>query len=269
MQTVDLDGLTVAYRCFGDGPPVLLLHGWPTSSYLWRNVVAPIAEHNQAIVVDLPGFGESSKPTEGYDFAFFDRVLDGFLEALGIDQVALGAHDLGGPIALHWGLHRPARLTRLALLNTLVYPEFSAAVIDLARTLASPDRRDTLTSPQGLAALMRLGVADPSTMTEDVIQAVQAPFVTAQARLALAAAGFGLRRSGFVEIARLLPTMRVPVRIVYGAQDRLLPDIAHTVDRLRVDLPHAEITGLPGCGHFVQEDAPDQVGELLARFLAE
>ena len=124
MQTVDLDGLTVAYRCFGDGPPVLLLHGWPTSSYLWRNVVAPIAEHNHAIVVDLPGFGESSKPTEGYDFAFFDRVLDGFLEALGIDQVALGAHDLGGPIALHWespaGAAHPAGVAQHAGLSRIL-----------------------------------------------------------------------------------------------------------------------------------------------------
>lgn len=62
---------------------------------------------------------------------------------------------------------------------------------------------------------------------------------------------------------------RVPVRVVYGAQDRLLPDIAHTVRRLRADLPHAEITELPDCGHFVPEEAPELVGALLARFFAE
>lgn len=268
MDTVEVDGHTVAYRASGSGSPVLLLHGWPTSSYLWRDVIPPIAERNRVIAVDLPGFGESSKPLEGYDFAFFDRVLDGFLAALGIDEVALAGHDLGGPIMLHWALARPKRVTRLAVLNTLVYPEFSAAVVDFVRGLLSPDRRTALTGPEGLADLMRAGVADGSTLREEVIAAVQAPFGTEPARSALAAAGVGLRRSGFTEIARRLPGLSVPVRVVYGAQDRLLPDIADTVARLRSDLPHAEITELADCGHFVQEDAPHRVGALLADFFA-
>lgn len=268
METVDLDGLTVAYRSSGDGPAVLLVHGWPTSSYLWRKVITPIAEHNRVIALDLPGFGQSSKPLEGYDFAFFDRVLDGVLETLGIDRVAIAGHDLGGPITLHWALHRQERVTRVALLNTLVYPEFSAEVIDFVRGLLTPGRRTLMTSPAGLDDLMRAGVADGSTLGEDVILAVQAPFRTPEAGLALAAAGVGLRVAGFKEIARLLPTLRIPVRIVYGAQDRLLPDIADTVARLRVDLPQAEITELPDCGHFVQEDSPVRVGALLARFFA-
>lgn len=268
MNTVDVDGLTLAYRSSGDGPPVLLLHGWPTSSYLWRRIIPPIAERNRAIALDLPGFGSSSKPPDGYDFAFFDRMLGGFLEAVGVDEVAIAGHDLGGPVALHWALHRPERVTRVALLNTLVYPEFSPAVIDFVRTLVDPARRDSLTGPAGLAELMRAGVANGSTLSEDVIAEVQAPFGTEEARLALAAAGVGLRSSGFKEIARLLPGLAVPVRVVYGAQDRLLPDIAETVARLRSDLPHAEITELPDCGHFVQEDAPERVGELLATFFA-
>lgn len=268
LDTVEVDGLTLAYRSAGAGPPVLLLHGWPTSSYLWRDVIPPIAEHNQVIALDLPGFGQSSKPLEGYDFAFFERALDGFLQALGIEHLAVAAHDLGGPIALHWILHRPGLVTRLALLNTIVYPEFSAETIQFVRRLLSPARPDGLTSPQGLAALMRDGVADRTSLSEAVIAAVQAPFATEADRLALAAAGVHLRARGFVEIARLLPTLTIPVRIVYGAQDRLLPDIAETVARLYGDLPQAEITELPDAGHFVQEDSPVEVGEMLARFFA-
>ncbi|MBA2470791.1 MAG: alpha/beta fold hydrolase [Pseudonocardiales bacterium] len=268
METVEVDGLTLAYRSAGTGPPVLLLHGWPTSSYLWRDVIPQIAQHNRVIAVDLPGFGRSSKPLEGYDFAFFGRVLDGLLSALGVEQLALAAHDLGGPIALHWALHRPGRVTRLALLNTVVYPEFSLTAIEFVRTLLSPARRAGLTSPQALEDLMRAGVADGATLSSDLIDAVQAPFQSEPARLALAAAGVHLRASGFVEIARLLKTLTIPVRIIYGAQDRLLPDIAETVARLRDDLPQAEVTELPDCGHFVQEDAPVQVGALLAQFFA-
>jgi len=268
MQTIEVDGLTLAYRSSGSGLPVLLLHGWPTSSHLWRAVMPPIAVRNRVIALDLPGFGESGKPLEGYDFAFFDRILDGFLEALALDRIGLAVHDLGGPIGLHWAVHRPTRLSRLAVLNTLVYPEFHLSAIDFLRGLLTPARRSVMTSPEGLAGLMREGVADGSTLGADVIAAVQAPFVSDDARLALAAAGAGLRPSGFVDIARLLPELTVPVRIVFGVQDRLLPDIADTVARLRVDLPQVEISELPGAGHFVQEDAPAEVGAILAQFFS-
>ena len=70
------------------------------------------------------------------------------------------------------------------------------------------------------------------------------------------------------EIAAWLPTISVPVRVIYGQQDRLLPDVAHTMARVAADIPHAEVTGLPDCGHFVQEDAPDRIGSMLASFLA-
>jgi haloalkane dehalogenase len=60
----------------------------------------------------------------------------------------------------------------------------------------------------------------------------------------------------------------VPVRVIYGQQDRLLPDVAHTMARVAADIPHAEVTVLPDCGHFVQEDAPERVGSMLASFLA-
>ena len=91
MKTVQLDGVKLAYRELGDGPPVLLLHGWPTSSFLWRNVMAPIARANRVVALDLPGFGASDKPLGiRYSFEFFARVLDGFLAQLGIDRLGLG-----------------------------------------------------------------------------------------------------------------------------------------------------------------------------------
>jgi pimeloyl-ACP methyl ester carboxylesterase len=79
----------------------------------------------------------------------------------------------------------------------------------------------------------------------------------------------GLDPSGFEEIARLLPeAMRdKPVRIVYGEQDRILPTVAETMARVKRDLPQAEIATLPDAGHFLQEEAADRVGDLLAQFL--
>lgn len=269
VKTVQVDGLRLAYRELGQGPPVLLLHGWPTSSFLWRNVMGSIARANRAVALDLPGFGASDKPVGiRYSFDFFGRALDQFLAEVGIDQLGLAVHDLGGPVGLHWALARPGRLTKLALLNTLVYPEFSEAVKEFVRACATPELREKITSASGLESLMRDGLADARKLTADVLAAVQEPFGTAEARRALADAGIGLSRRGFAEIAKALPTLRIPVRVIYGAQDRLLPDIADTMARVKLDLPQADVTVLPACGHFIQEEAPARVGELLARFFA-
>jgi pimeloyl-ACP methyl ester carboxylesterase len=269
LDTVEVDGLKLAYRSLGDGPPVLLLHGWPTSSFLWREVMPPIARANRAIALDLPGFGGSDKPLEGrYAFEFFDWAIDGFLDALGHDAVAVAGHDIGGPIAMHWALGRPERVTRVALLNTLVYPEFSPSVMEFVATLATPSSRDELTAPSGLAEVMRLGLADESHLTDEVLAGVVEPFGDDDARLALAKAGIELQPDGFGRIARALPGWSAPLWVVYGEQDRILPDIAATVARLRRDVPHAEVTALPGAGHFLQEEAGAEVGELLAPFFA-
>ncbi len=266
LNTVTIDGLSLTYRELGYGPPVLLLHGWPTSSYLWRNVMPAIARDNCVVALDLPGFGGSDKPIERYGFSFFEQILTGFLDKLEMDPVGLVGHDIGGPIAAHWAMRNQDRVSGLALLNTLLYPEFSPEVVDFATALADPARRDPMTSPQGLADIMRLGVADPAVITDRVLAAVQAPFRDDDTRLALALAGIGLSPRGFREIAEGLPSLRIPVRVIYGEQDRVLPDIAETVARLKADVPHAQVTALPDAGHFIQEEVPEQVGELLALF---
>jgi haloalkane dehalogenase len=269
LDTVEVDGLTIAYREVGAGPPVLLLHGWPTSSHLWRDVMRPIAAHNRVLAIDLPGFGASDKPLgTRYGFELFERTLDGFLAALDVEEVGLAVHDLGGPIGLHWTVRRPERVSRLAILNTLVYPEFSEAVLQFIKACSTPELREQLTSPDGLAAAMGLGLADESNLTEEVVTAVREPFRSEESRRALADAGIGLAPEGFAEIARLLPTLRMPVRVIYGEQDRILPDVAETMARVKADLPQAEVTALAGCGHFLQEEAPGEVGSLLARFFA-
>ena len=115
---------------------------------------------------------------------------------------------------------------------------------------------------------MRDGLAEPARLRPEVLAAVQEPFRKAEARRALAAAGIGLSRKGFAQIASQLSTLRIPVRVVYGGQDRVLPDVGETMARVKVDLPQADVTVLPDCGHFVQEEAPADVGALLARFFA-
>ncbi|MEJ3652080.1 alpha/beta fold hydrolase [Actinomycetes bacterium KLBMP 9759] len=262
-------GPAIAYRELGEGPAVLLVHGWPTSSLLWRDVMPAIAQRNRVIAIDLPGFGGSGKPADAeYDFEFFDDAITALLAELGVSEVAIAGHDIGGPVALHRAMAEPGRVTGIALLNTLVYPEFSAAVIEFVRTMRVPISRDRATSPEGLAEIMRLGVAASFDLSEDVIAAVQEPFASNADRLALAKAATGLGRRGFAAIAAALPELRVPVEVIYGPQDRILPDVAVTMGRIRRDLPGTQVTVLPDCGHFLQEQQPEQIGDMLAAFFA-
>ncbi len=264
---VEVDGLRLHYLEQGSGDPVLLLHGWPTSSFLWRNVIGAVAERNRVLALDLPGFGRSDKPLDAsYSFRFFTRTLDGFLDAVGVDGTGLAVHDLGGPIGLYWASQHPERLRKLALLNTLVYPQLSWAAWLFVIACRTPGVRRLMVNPRGLRRAMRIGVADPSRLTEEVFRGVQEPFQTEADRRALIKAGSRLHPGGFREIGAWMPSVRVPVRIVYGQRDRILPDVEKTMRRVADDVRSAEVTALPDCGHFLQEERPDEVGRLLGGF---
>lgn len=269
-RNVEVEGLRLHYLECGEGEPVLFLHGWPTSSFLWRRILPRVGARCRAIALDLPGFGRSDKPLgASYSFRFYERAIEGFLDALGVGPIGLAVHDLGGPVGLYWACQHAERVRKLALLNTIVYPDVSWAVALFIASCKAPGVRSLLVSPWGLKATMRLGVHDPRRLGDEALRGVLEPFVTPDARRTLAKAGCGLHPAGMAEIARRLPSLRVPVRVVYGARDRILPDVARTMRRVAHDLPQAEVSVLDDCGHFLQEERPDDVARFLADFFAE
>jgi haloalkane dehalogenase len=266
---VEVEGLRLHYVEEGKGEPVLLLHGWPTSSYLWRGILGPLGRTNRAIALDLPGFGRSDKPLDAsYSFRFYERAVTGFLDEIGVERVGLAVHDVGGPVGLYWASQHPERLTRLALLNTLVYARPSLAVIAFVAAARVPGVRGLLTSPAGIRRAIRFGVRDKSRLSEETIRAYQEPLASKQAQRVLQRSGTSLAVGGFREIERWLPTIEVPVRIVYGKRDRILPDVARTMRRVQRDVGGAEVTVLEDCGHFIQEERPEEIGALLSAFFA-
>lgn len=264
---VDAGGLRLRVLEAGEGPPVLFVHGWPTNAQLWRHALPRVAARGRrAIAVDLPGFGQSDKPLDvRYSLPFFAGALDGALEALGVEQTGLCVHDLGGPVGLYWAVHQPERITDLCLLNTLVYAELHWAVTAFLLGARLPGVRSLATSKRGLQLALAAGVARTRWMAED--HHYTEPAATAEGRraLQLAAVGISPRR-----LARIGPKLAgfadIPVRVVYGEVDRALPDVAQTMARVKRDLPQAEVSALPGVGHFLQEDAPDEVADALAAF---
>jgi len=244
----------------------LLLHGWPTSSYLWRNVMSHLALDETVIALDLPGFGQSDKPTkDAYSLGYYQQVIQQFLDELGVDKVNLVVHDLGGPVGLYWAVHNQHKLHKLVLLNTLVYPELHWFVKLFIALSFIPGIRGLMSSQRGIKFAMQLGTT--STLPSESIDIYQSPFETKQERLALIQTLQKVSPKKLAEIATGLKAFSQPVQIIYGTKDFALPDVANTMKRVKQDLPQASVHKLPGCGHFLQEDEPEKVSALIHEFL--
>lgn len=259
----------IAYRRAGCGPPVVLLHGWPTSSHLWRHTIRSVADTGRLVIApDVPGFGASDKPAGApYTLDWQTRMLDGLLTELGIERAALVVHDLGGPIGLLWATRHPDRVERLVVLDTILFPRKLPLVRALLQLVKMPGVGSVCVRPAGLRVLLRLGVVRRSAMREEVRHPYLAPFATRQDQRVLRRA---LTAPGFDEFDRLAVGLEAlaatPTLIVWGDRDLLLPRAE--MQRIAKALPQAETTTIPGAGHFLQEDQPDQVAAAIAAFLA-
>ena len=267
-QFVTVNETKLHYLSEGQGDAVLLLHGFPTSSYLYRNVIPEISKTHQAIALDFPGFGQSGKSLDSsYSFNFYNDIIDGFLNQLGIGKVTLVVHDLGGPLGLLWAVRHPEKVEKIVFLNTLVFAEFSYAVKIFMLMTRLPFVKGWLSSPNGVAWAMRFGVSQKEKLTAEIIKDYQSPFLTSSHQKALLKTVNNLSLKAFDEIEKKLPLMKVPVQMIYGTGDRILPNVGKTMLRLKSKFPDASIHALDNCGHFLQEDEPEKIGQLINDFL--
>lgn len=153
-RTVEVEGLNIFYREAGlaDAPVLLLLHGFPSSSHSFRNVMSPLAEVARAVAPDLPGFGFTEVP-EGYDYTFENmaRTIDAFTEAVGIERFFLYVHDFGAPVAYNLALAHPNRILGLIIQNGNAHEEGLGESWDTARAyFAKPTPKNRAALPDWL-----------------------------------------------------------------------------------------------------------------------
>lgn len=269
-QFINVNDVKLHYYEEGEGAAILMLHGFPTSGYLWRNVMPELSKDYRVIALDLPGFGQSDKSHNlSYSFNFYDKIIDGFLNELGISNVTLALHDLGGPLGLLWAVRHQEKLEKLVLLNTLVYSDFSWGVKLFMLGVRLPFVRTWLSSAKGIAWAMRFGVEQKEKLTPEVIQNYQVPFKSSSDQKALLKTVSNLSLKAYDEIEEIFPKLKIPIRVIYGVNDRILPKVADTMERVKSDFPSAEVTALPNCGHFLQEDEPEKIGQLILDFMQE
>lgn len=258
--------MSLAFREAGpaDGPVALLIHGYPNSSYLWRDVLPAVADAGwRAVAPDLPGYGDSELGDRAGTWEEHVEALEGFVAEHGLAPVALVVHDWGGLIGLRWACDHPERVRALVISDTGFFPD--GRWHGLAEAMRTPGELDAMIEDMdraGLEGLLRQ--AEPGA-TPEAVDEYWKGFATPERRRAHLA----LYRSGdFEKLAPYtgcLDALGVPTLILWGAKDDFAPVAgAHRFAR---EIPHAQLTVLDEAGHFLMEDAPERTAAEIAGFL--
>jgi haloalkane dehalogenase len=265
-----LDGRRMHVVDEGDGAPVLLLHGEPTSSYLWRNVIPPlVAAGYRAVAPDLIGFGRSDKPADigWYTYDRHVASVEELVGALGLRGLTLVVHDWGGPIGLRFAVEHEALVDRLVILDTGI----GGGRPPSDEWLRFRDAVRRVGAEIDPARLVEAGTA--GGLSDEARAAYAEPFPTAESKAGLLAFPELVpaepdhpNNEPMNRVRDALRSWRKPALVVWGADDRVLPpSFAHAFAEL---VPGAEKpVVLAGAGHFLQEDRPDELAAVMVRFL--
>jgi len=266
---VELDGVRMAYVDAGEGDPVVLLHGEPTWSFLWRKVIGPLQEAgHRCLAPDLPGFGRSDKPTD-IDWYTYDRHTDAvraWLEAIGVRNATLVVHDWGGPIGLRVAIEEPERVARMVAMDTGLFTgeqRMSDAWLAFRDFVAR-------TEDMPVGFLVRGAChRDPG---DAVIAAYEAPFPDAASKAGARAFPLILPTSpdapGADAGRRVLAALREdprPKLTLWADSDPVLPLATGRAfaAALGGELTHV----IADAGHFLQEDAGAEIGARIVEWL--
>lgn len=266
-QTYESAGGQVRYEILGDGPPVVLIHGTPSWSYLWRNVAGDLASHHTVYVCDLLGYGTSEK-REHQDVSIpaQTKILVELLDLWGLAQPCVAGHDFGGTIALRLLLLEGRRFRRLALCDPVAiapwitpFSRHVQAHLEAFQTVPDHIHR------QMIAAHIRTAIA--REMPDDQLEPYLHPWLgpVGQAAYYRQVAQFDERYTR--EIEPRYGEIQTPTLVLWGAQDGwLAPRFGRS---LAEAIPGARLSLIPGAGHFVSEDQPEAVAAELATFFGE
>jgi pimeloyl-ACP methyl ester carboxylesterase len=279
---VQVDGLRVHHVHGGSGsPPVLFVHGLGSAGYLeWRFNLPAIARSHEVFAPDLPGFGRSDQPPDGYGIPLFAGVVEAYIRERGLRPVLVGT-SMGGRVALEVALRSPDSVEKLVLVNALgvVRPNVQlfyplVLVPRVGETMLAVMREALHRLPpaaiQRYARRFLQGPGDAERILDGTYLAGMREmhatdgYSRAYASTVRALVGRQARRSA-VLLARLAET-RLPVLLIWGEGDRLLP-VERAREALR-ELPAARLEVIEGAGHTPQAERPDRFNRVLEDFLA-
>jgi len=265
---LNIGGQRVFYHRIGHGRPVILIHGYGVSHWCWRHVIPGLAETNDVIAVDLPGFGESDRPPPSeyrYDAPAFMETILAVLDALGLERAALAGHSMGGGVALYTAARRPERVERVIAVDPLCYPyRMPPEGRLLLVPYIGPALFHTFYTRAVVRHYMRRHVyRDPEIATDDWVDYV---WERINRPGGMDAAHATLRFcQDPTTIARTVRAIRSPALVIWGDEDRIFPSAF--APRLQADIPGSEVHVIKECGHAPPEEKPEVVVRAMQGFL--
>jgi len=279
MPAIDVLDSFMHYREAGaGGVPVVFLHGNPTSSYLWRNVLPHVSGQAHCLAPDLIGMGESGKPDIAYRLADHSRYLDAWFDALGLTEVVIVGHDWGGTLGMDWAVRHPGRVRGIAVMETFLRPMRWADMPPVAAELFSgyrSPRGEQMVLEQNMFIEVNLvrGLVKP--MAESDHDVYRAPFTDPAARRPMLAWAREFPLDGepadVTEIVRrygrwMADTPEVPKLLLTAESGAGLaaPEIIAWAARTFAAI---EVESVGRGGHHLPEDQPDAIGIAISSWL--
>jgi haloalkane dehalogenase len=263
-HVADVAGVRVHYVDEGEAerPPLLLLHGNPTWSFLYRDVIKGLRDRFRCIAPDLPGFGLSRMVPPGYGFtpAEHARVLERLVLQLDLSRVRMMVQDWGGPIGFDVATRHPERFAAFVIANTWAWPKRDLGTQAFSRFLGGPIGRRLIQQRDFFVEKAIPGGVRLRKLPDSVMDAYRGPAPTPAARLPHAVFPREILRSipFLADVERRLPVLSDrPALLVWPTRDLAFRD----PERRRWEqlFPNHRTVLLDGAGHYVQEDAPDEI----------
>jgi pimeloyl-ACP methyl ester carboxylesterase len=257
---------TIRYAVFGEGPALVLVHGTPSSSYVWRQVGSELAKRWTVYVYDLLGYGASEK-RNGQDVSLGaqTRLLAQLLDHWGLERPAIVGHDFGGAITLRTHLLERRPFRAIALLDPVALGPWGSPFFRLVRDNVGVFQQMPAAIHQAIVAAYLRG-AFHRQMSDEALAPHVEPWLGLEGQDAFYRQIAQADQRFTDEVEPLYEEIAVPVLILWGEEDEWIPP--ETGRRLQSRIPHAQLQLIPGAGHFLQEDAPDAVASRLARFFS-
>jgi pimeloyl-ACP methyl ester carboxylesterase len=271
VKTATLHGRSVSYTEAGSGPVLLLVHGMGGSSENWRAVIEPLARNHTVIVPNLPGHGQSGPGAGDYSVGGLAAGLRDLLLLLGHRRATLVGHSLGGGIAMQFAYQFPEILERLVLVSSGgLGPEVSPLL--RAATLPGAGLFIATTAPLLRVIAAPLQRFEEGPLSTDLIEVTHGYGLLADrqrraAFLSTVRSVIGIGGQTVSAVDRLYLAEAVPVLIIWGARDRLVP--AHHAEHAHREIPGSRLEVFEGAGHLPQLEEPSRFVSVLESFLEE
>jgi pimeloyl-ACP methyl ester carboxylesterase len=251
----------------GSGPAVVLIHGFASSLYTWKDVLPLLAPDHELLALDLPGFGESDQPPD-LTFEDLPRAVVGLMDRLGVERAALVGNSMGGGTAALVAARHPERVTALALVDSAGFhrdPSEHPGVVRLARSSLGPLVAHLPVRRLLLEGALRDVLVDDALVTDERVAEYLAPLLRPGACSSIQSLVDSFARRPD-DLRQALPEIEAPTLVIWGREDGWIP-LDHA-DRFVETIAGARKVVLDGCGHMPQAEKPEELGRLLREFLA-